>query len=76
MWCARQMRDDRLEPCVIRHHVVTVGIAQRHADVLPDLDAHRTLRDVGIDARTPTCSSRVEPKSATEKVVANATRPG
>src|SRR6516162_5454475 len=46
---ALEVRNDRLEPHVIRHDVAAVHIAQLHADVLPDLDPYRALRNCCID---------------------------
>src|SRR5262249_35168611 len=44
-----EVRNDRLEQQVMRHDIAAVHIAELHADVLPDLDPDRALRNGCID---------------------------
>src|SRR5215470_10635222 len=46
---ALEARDERLEPGIIGHDVAAVRIPQRHADVLPHLYAHGTVRQGVVD---------------------------
>ena len=55
-WCAEQydvllleMAQHGRETAIVQHDVAAIVIAQRHADVLPDLDADRSERDCGVD---------------------------
>ena len=45
----RQGAEDRVEPRIVGHHVLPVGILQHHPDVLPDLDGHGAARIPIVD---------------------------
>jgi hypothetical protein len=72
----REMVEHRRETRVVDHHQRAVGGAQRHADVLPHLDAHRAGAHRLVDARDGLGGPAGLAERSTGKVAAKATRPG